>query len=63
MLRYTILLSIEEKSPMFLTIENYIDIEELLWQYNYYNYVHEGYRGCWAAPHQLMPHLRRFVAI
>jgi hypothetical protein len=30
-LRYTIPLSIEEKAPIFLTIENYVDMEELLW--------------------------------
>ena len=43
-LRYTIPLSIEEKAPIFLTIENYVDIEELFWQHNYHNYVHEGCR-------------------
>ena len=44
MLRYTISLSIEEKAPTFLTIENYVDIEELLWQHNHHNYIHEGCR-------------------
>jgi hypothetical protein len=29
---------------MFLTIENYIDIKELLWQHDHYNYVHERCR-------------------
>jgi hypothetical protein len=29
--RYKIPLSIEGKAPTFLTIENYIDMEELLW--------------------------------
>lgn len=44
MLRYTIPLLIEEKAPTFLIIENYVDIEELLWQYNYHNYVYKGCR-------------------
>ena len=44
MLRYTIPLSIEEKAPTFLTIENYVDMEELLWQRDHHNYVHEGCR-------------------
>jgi hypothetical protein len=26
----------------FLTIENYVDIEELFWQRDYHDYVHEG---------------------
>ena len=43
-LRYTIPLSIEEKAPTFLTIENYVDMEELLWQHDHHNYVHEGCR-------------------
>jgi hypothetical protein len=43
-LRYTIPLSIEEKAPTFLTIENYVNMEELFWQHDYYNYVHEGCR-------------------
>ena len=41
-LRYKIPLSIEEKAPTFLTIENYVDMEELLWQHDHHNYVHEG---------------------
>lgn len=44
MLRYTIPLSIEEKAPTYLTIENYVDMEDLLWQRDYHNYVHEGCR-------------------
>jgi hypothetical protein len=43
-LRYQIPLSIEEKAPTFLTIENYVDMEELLWLNDYHNYVHEGSR-------------------
>jgi hypothetical protein len=43
-LRYNISLSIEEKAPTFLTIENYVDMEELLWLNDYHNYVHEGSR-------------------
>ena len=39
-----ILLSIEENVPTFLIIENYVDIEELLWQCDHHNYVHEGCR-------------------
>jgi hypothetical protein len=41
-LRYQIPLSIEEKAPTFLTIENHVDMEELLWLNDYHNYVHEG---------------------
>jgi hypothetical protein len=41
-LRYIIPLSIEEKAPTFLIIENYVDMEELLWQHDHHNYVHEG---------------------
>ena len=44
MLRYIIPLLIEEKAPTFLIIENYVDMEELLWQHDYHNYVHEGCR-------------------
>ncbi|KAH9203425.1 hypothetical protein DL95DRAFT_503944, partial [Leptodontidium sp. 2 PMI_412] len=43
-LRYTIPLSIEEKALTFLTIESYVDMEELLWQHDHHNYVHEGCR-------------------
>jgi hypothetical protein len=43
-LRYTISLSIEKKAPTFLTIENYVDMEELLWQRDHHNYVHERCR-------------------
>jgi hypothetical protein len=48
-LRYQIPLSIEEKAPTFLTIENYVDMEELLWLNNYHNYVHEGSRVDYSA--------------
>ena len=41
-LRYKIPLSIKEKAPTFLTIENYVDMEELFWHHDYHNYVHEG---------------------
>lgn len=27
---------------MFLIIKNYINMEELLWQHDYYNYAYEG---------------------
>ncbi|KAG9231524.1 hypothetical protein BJ875DRAFT_469267 [Amylocarpus encephaloides] len=43
-LRHKIPLSIEEKAPTFLTIENYVDMKELLWQHDHYNFVHEGCR-------------------
>ncbi|KAG9244993.1 hypothetical protein BJ878DRAFT_40562 [Calycina marina] len=43
-LRHKIPLSIEEKAPTFLTIENYVDMEELLWQHDHHNFVHEGCR-------------------
>ncbi|KAN0101619.1 Protein of unknown function (DUF3435) domain containing protein [Hyaloscypha variabilis] len=43
-LRVMIPLSIEEKAPTFLTIENYVDMEEQLWLRDYHNYVHEGCR-------------------
>jgi hypothetical protein len=43
-LRHKIPLLIEEKAPTFLIIENYVDMEELLWQRDHYNYVHEGCR-------------------
>jgi hypothetical protein len=43
-LRHKIPLSIEEKAPTFLTIENYVDMEELFWQYDHHNYVHEECR-------------------
>jgi hypothetical protein len=33
-----------EKSPTFLTIENYVDMEEQFWLRDYHNYVHEGCR-------------------
>jgi hypothetical protein len=39
-----ILLSKEEKAPTFLTIQNYLEMEELLWQKDYHNYIHEGSR-------------------
>ncbi|OBT56677.1 hypothetical protein VE04_03810 [Pseudogymnoascus sp. 24MN13] len=37
-------LSTEEKAPTFLTIQNYLEMEELLWQKDYHNYNHEGSR-------------------
>lgn len=37
-------LSTEEKAPTFLTIQNYLEMEELLWQGDYHNYIHEGSR-------------------
>jgi hypothetical protein len=37
-------LSIEVKALMFWTIENYVDMEELLWQHDHHYYVCEGYR-------------------
>ena len=43
-LRHEIPLSIEEKAPTFLTIQNYLEMEELLWQKDYHNYDHEGSR-------------------
>jgi hypothetical protein len=43
-LRYQIPLSIKKKALTFLIIKNYVDIEELLWLNNYYNYVYEGSR-------------------
>ena len=47
MWRYTILLSIEEKAPTFLIIENYVDMEELLWQYDHHNYVGLSVQSSW----------------
>lgn len=44
MLRYKIPLSVEEKAPTNLTIENYTAIEKHLWLFNHHNYVHEGSR-------------------
>ncbi|KFZ23167.1 hypothetical protein V502_02354 [Pseudogymnoascus sp. VKM F-4520 (FW-2644)] len=41
-LRHEIPLSIEEKAPTFLTIQNYLEMEELLWQRDYHDYIHEG---------------------
>lgn len=43
-LRYSIPLSTEEKAPTFLTIQNYLEMEELLWQKDYHNYIHESSR-------------------
>ncbi|KAH8655514.1 hypothetical protein BX600DRAFT_525660 [Xylariales sp. PMI_506] len=43
-LRYKIPLSMEEKAPTFLTIENYVHMKELFWQHDYHNYIHEGVR-------------------
>ncbi|KFZ14161.1 hypothetical protein V501_03379, partial [Pseudogymnoascus sp. VKM F-4519 (FW-2642)] len=43
-LRHKIPLSNEEKAPTFLTIQNYLEMEELLWQGDYHNYTHEGSR-------------------
>ncbi|KFY05581.1 hypothetical protein V491_09092 [Pseudogymnoascus sp. VKM F-3775] len=41
-LRHKIPLSKEEKAPTFLTIQNYLEMEEQLWQGDYHNYIHEG---------------------
>ncbi|OAF60703.1 hypothetical protein VC83_03638 [Pseudogymnoascus destructans] len=43
-LRYEIPLWIKEKEPTFLTIQNYLDMEELLWQRDHHKYIHEGCR-------------------
>ncbi|KFZ25442.1 hypothetical protein V502_00079 [Pseudogymnoascus sp. VKM F-4520 (FW-2644)] len=43
-LRHEIPLSEAEKAPTFLTIQNYLEMEELLWQKDYHNYDHEGSR-------------------
>ncbi len=43
-LMHKIGLSILQKAPMFFTMENYVSIEELFWQRDYYNYVYEGCR-------------------
>ncbi|OBT53809.1 hypothetical protein VE04_04807 [Pseudogymnoascus sp. 24MN13] len=43
-LRHKIPLLNEEKAPTFLTIQNYLEMEELLWQGDYHNYIHEGSR-------------------
>jgi hypothetical protein len=37
-------LSVEGKGPTFLTMENYVNMEVLLWLNDYHNYVHEGSR-------------------
>ncbi|OBT90000.1 hypothetical protein VE02_01553 [Pseudogymnoascus sp. 03VT05] len=37
-------LSNTQKAPTFLTIQNYGEMEELLWKKDYHNYVHEGCR-------------------
>jgi hypothetical protein len=33
-----------EVAPTFFTMENYVGMEELFWQRDYHNYVHEGCR-------------------
>ncbi|KAK3394980.1 hypothetical protein B0H63DRAFT_492051 [Podospora didyma] len=43
-LRHKIPLSIEEKAPTFLTIENYVHMKVKFWQGDHHNYVHEGLR-------------------
>ena len=43
-LRYKIPLSVEEKEPTFLTMENYCIMEEFLWLHDHHNYVHEASR-------------------
>lgn len=43
-LRHSVPLSTEEKAPTFLTIHNFVHMQEYLWQKDYYNYVHEGVR-------------------
>jgi hypothetical protein len=43
-LRYKIPLSIEEKEPTYLTIENYVAIEEFLWLNDHYDYAHKASR-------------------
>ncbi|GAB1318208.1 hypothetical protein MFIFM68171_08418 [Madurella fahalii] len=42
--RYKIPLSIMEKEPTFLTIENYVYMQQKHWKNDYHNYVHEGVR-------------------
>ncbi|KIW36203.1 uncharacterized protein PV06_11531 [Exophiala oligosperma] len=43
-LRYKIPLSIEEKEPTYLTIENYVAMEEFLWLNDHHDYAHEASR-------------------
>ena len=44
MLRYKIPLSIKEKEPTYLTIENYVAMEEFLWLDHHHDYPHEASR-------------------
>ncbi|KIW79865.1 hypothetical protein Z517_06480 [Fonsecaea pedrosoi CBS 271.37] len=43
-LRHKIPLSIEEKEPTYLTIENYVAMEEFHWLNDHHNYIHEASR-------------------
>lgn len=43
-LRYKIPLSIEEKEPTYLTIANFMHLQEQLWQKDHHIYAHEGVR-------------------
>jgi hypothetical protein len=43
-LKETVPLSTAVRETTFLTIENYVDMKELLWQRDYHNYIHEGCR-------------------
>lgn len=37
-------LSTAKRAPKYLTIENYVHMEEQLWLRDYHNYIHEGSR-------------------
>ncbi|KIW36482.1 uncharacterized protein PV06_11297 [Exophiala oligosperma] len=49
-LRHKIPLSIEEKEPTYLTIENYVAMEEFLWLNDHHDYAHEASRVDCSAP-------------